>query len=281
MWIRASPTQGARFNRPLDSHCDRKVHPLTPSSTEAVGGAGDGGERAGLPLPELLPLEFAVADFDDQASADAAATDGRVARGQRTRRNVAEALIELLREGESEPTAKAVAERAGVSLRLVFHHFADMDDLYHYVAALLLRRQWSGMQRVSTRLALATRLERTVAHRAALYEEIAPVRRALMRRVAISPGVSNAIAASDGLLLENLKATFSPELQALPASVRNEHLEALDTASSWEAWDRLRTVSRLQVRGAKRVMARTLDALCGAKDNAARRAGPAAAATAS
>jgi AcrR family transcriptional regulator len=190
------------------------------------------------------------------------ARDGRVARGQRTRRSVAEALIELLREGDPEPTAKAVAARAGVSLRLVFHHFAEMDDLYHYVAALVLRRQWSGMPRISDKLALSTRLDRTMAHRAALFEEIAPVRRALMRRVATAPSVSDAIAAADGLLLESLKVTFARELAALPEGVRAVQLEALDTASSWEAWDRLRTVSRLSVRGAKRVVLRTLDALC-------------------
>lgn len=234
---------------------------MTSSSTEAVGGAGDGGERTVVPLPDLLPLEFAVAEFGDEITGDARATDGRVARGQRTRRNVAQALIDLLREGECEPTAKAVAERAGVSLRLVFHHFTEMDDLYHYVAAIVLRGQWSNMPSISSNLALATRVERTVAHRAALYEEIAPVRRALMRRGTAAPGVNDAICASDGLLLENLKETFAPELGALPSGQRGEHLEALDTASSWEAWDRLRTVSRLQVRGAKRVMTRTLDAL--------------------
>jgi hypothetical protein len=106
-----------------------------------------------------------------------------------------------------------------------------------------------------------------VAHRAALYEDIAPVRRALMRRVATAPGVSYAIAASDGLLLEGLKGTFAPELAALPEGLRDVQLDALDTASSWEAWDRLRTVSRLPVRGAKRVVIRTLQALC---DDAAR-----------
>jgi AcrR family transcriptional regulator len=157
-----------------------------------------------------------------------------------------------------------VAERAGVSLRLVFHHFTEMDDLYHYVAALLLRRQWSDMPGVSPKLALATRLERIVAHRAALYEEISPIRRALVRRMASSEGVCAAIQAADGLLLESLKETFVPELTALPASARIEVLEGMDVASSWEAWERLRTISLLDVRGAKRVMIRMLDALCAA-----------------
>ena len=215
-----------------------------------------------MPVPDLLPPEFALAEVEDEPVT--VVTDGRVARGQRTRRNVAEALMSLLREGDPEPTARAVAERAGVSLRLVFHHFAEMDDLYHYVAALLLRRQWSDMPGVSPKLALATRLERIVAHRAALYEEISPIRRALVRRMASSEGVTAAIVAADGLLLESLKETFVPELTALPASTRIEVLEAMDVASSWEAWERLRTISLLEVRGTKRVMIRMLDALCAA-----------------
>ena len=97
--------------------------------------------KTGQRLPDFLPPEFALAELDAENAPESTATDGRVARGQRTRRNVAEALMELLREGDQEPTARAVAQRAGVSLRLVFHHFTEMDDLYHYVAALQLRRQ--------------------------------------------------------------------------------------------------------------------------------------------
>jgi AcrR family transcriptional regulator len=236
----------------------------------AKSGARGGEEEIGHSLPELLPPEFALADLEGEAEIDESVTDGRVARGQRTRRNVAEALMSLLREGDPEPTARSVAERAGVSLRLVFHHFAEMDDLYHYVAALLLRRQWSGMPRVSPKLALVTRLERTVAHRAELYEEISPVRRALVHRMSTSDGVCAAIQAADALLLENLKETFAPELSAVPASSRTEVLEAMDVVSSWEAWERLRTVSMLQVRGAKRVMTRMLDAVCGTPVSARR-----------
>lgn len=226
--------------------------------------------KIGNPLPDLLPPAFALDGLDSDSDTAAPVTDGRVARGQRTRRNVAEALMELLREGDPEPTARAVAQRAGVSLRLVFHHFTEMDDLYHYVAALQLRRQWSQMPRFSTKLSLGTRLERTVAHRAALYEEISSIRRALVRRMPSSKGVTATIAAADGLLLENLKETFAPELSALGTGSRIEVLEAMDLASSWEAWDRLRTVSLLQVRGSKRVMTRMLEALC-APSAAARR----------
>jgi AcrR family transcriptional regulator len=218
--------------------------------------------KIGQSLPDLLPPEFALAELDAEDDPASTVTDGRVARGHRTRRNVAEALMELLREGDLEPTARAVAERAGVSLRLVFHHFTEMDDLYHYVAALQLRRQWSEMPRISSKLALATRIERTVAHRASLYEELSPVRRALMRRIPTSKGVTATIAAADALLLEDIKETFEPELAALTSHTRLEVLEAMDVTTSWEAWERLRTSSLLQSRGARRVMTRTLEALC-------------------
>jgi AcrR family transcriptional regulator len=239
-----------------------------------MGGVGGGDVNIEKTVPDLLPPEFALADLEAEAEAETTVTDGRVARGQRTRRNVADALMELLREGDPEPTARAVAERAGVSLRLVFHHFAEMDDLYHYVAALLLRRQWSDMPIISPKLALHTRLERVISHRAALYEEISRIRRALVRRMFTSEGESAAVHAADTLLLENLKETFSPELAALPAGSRIEVLEAMDVATSWEAWERLRTISLLQVRPAKRVMGRLLEALCTAAAAHGRRGVP-------
>ncbi len=190
------------------------------------------------------------------------ARDGRLARGQRTRRHVAEALVELLIAGDPDPTAKSVARRAGVSLRLVFHHFADMDDLYQFVAALQLRRQWADMPQLSPRLSLPTRIERTVAHRAALFEETSEVRRALVCRVSTSPAIRRALAVADNLFLQDLQATFAAELAALPESTRAEYLGAMDTGTSWEAWERLRSTSGMPVRGARRVMSLMLERLC-------------------
>jgi TetR/AcrR family transcriptional regulator, regulator of autoinduction and epiphytic fitness len=210
---------------------------------------------------ELTPHEPDYSPWPDEP-----ASDGRVARGQRTRRNVADALCQLLRDGEPDPTAKAIAEQAGVSLRLVFHHFADMDDLYLYVAALQLRRQWTDLPRVSPKLSLPTRIERIVSHRTTLYEEISPVRRAVARRASTSAAVAAAVASGERMLHENLKHVLAPELAQLPAGINEDHLEAMDIASSWEAWERMRRGSHLPVRSAKRVMARTLTVLCSFKE---------------
>ena len=46
-----------------------------------------------------------------------------------------DALLELLDEGDVRPTAERIAERAGVSERSVFQHFADREALFQAVAA--------------------------------------------------------------------------------------------------------------------------------------------------
>ena len=52
-----------------------------------------------------------------------------MAKGERTRRVVVEALVELIDEGEHHPTTRKVADRAGVSVRLVYHHFGGIHGL--------------------------------------------------------------------------------------------------------------------------------------------------------
>jgi TetR/AcrR family transcriptional regulator, regulator of autoinduction and epiphytic fitness len=192
---------------------------------------------------------------------DEPSTDGRVARGQRTRRRVAEALVSLLAEGETDPTAKAIAERAGVSLRLVFHHFADMDDLYCTVAFMQLELQRTALPVVSSSLPLAQRINDTVQHRSDFFEEISPVRRAAVRRSVSSPGVLAVISVGNSQLADGLAAIFSPELDALTDEDHEALLAALDSASSWEAWERMRHGAGLNTETSRLVVIRTLSAL--------------------
>ena len=84
---------------------------MTPGSSEAAGGAGD--ERLWRPRPRAAgcpPTRTragrTVGAWPRSKSPPAT---GAWPRGRRTRRNVAGALIDLLCEGEPDPTAKAVA----------------------------------------------------------------------------------------------------------------------------------------------------------------------------
>src|SRR5450759_1329499 len=55
---------------------------------------------------------------------------GRTARSARRRDAVVRALLALISEGDLRPTAGRIAERAGISLRSVYVHFDDLDDLF-------------------------------------------------------------------------------------------------------------------------------------------------------
>jgi len=189
----------------------------------------------------------------------AVSPDGRLARGERTRLRVAEALISLLQEGTPQPTAKAVAARAGVSLRLVFHHFEDMDAVYRAVAAVQAQRHWDHLRPIPPSLDLAERVDRTVRRRGRLYDTVTPVRRASMPLVAHSPDVANWIASCNALLRDHITVTFGPELER--AGDDPDLLDALDAASSWEGWERLRRQQHLSRPAALRVVARTLRSL--------------------
>ena len=192
---------------------------------------------------------------------DEPSADGRVARGQRTRRRVAEALVSLLAKGEPDPTAKAIAVEAGVSLRLVFHHFTDMDDLYCAVAFLQLEEQRAVLPALTSSLPLPHRIHDAVQRRGTFYEEISPVRRAAVRRAVSSPGVGAIIAVGNSLLADGLATLFSPELQPRAEEDRDALLAALDSATSWEAWERMRQGAGLSSETARLVMTRTLAAL--------------------
>lgn len=67
--------------------------------------------------------------------------DGRRKRGDQSRRQIVDAMIELVRSGEMSPSAAQVAERAGVGLRTVFRHFDEMEILYREMAEVIRDRK--------------------------------------------------------------------------------------------------------------------------------------------
>jgi len=59
-----------------------------------------------------------------------AKTDGRHARGERSRLAIIEACLALIDEGWLAPTAQLISERAGITIRSLFRHFPDMESLF-------------------------------------------------------------------------------------------------------------------------------------------------------
>src|SRR5277367_2114289 len=105
------------------------------------------------------------------------AVDGRRLRGQRTQIKVLEALLELVAEGEMRPTAQAVSNRAGVSLRTVYHHFEDVEDVRRRALELQRSRYQAGYRSIDPALPLEERIETFCRQVSRFFEAITPIRR--------------------------------------------------------------------------------------------------------
>jgi TetR/AcrR family transcriptional regulator, regulator of autoinduction and epiphytic fitness len=209
-------------------------------------------------VPTITPAGAALTENQDQTPV-VPPIDGRVARGIRARGTIAEALIALLEEGVAKPTARQVAERAGVSLRLVFHHFEDMESLLRTTIAIQAERHWQRLE-VRPDGDLETRISQVVRRRADLFEAIAPVRRAATHAMYGSPTVTHYLEAAHRVLRGQLRRTFSAELErdedSFETGAQRDMLDAVEIATSFETWDNLtRALGRSQDE-ATRVMER-------------------------
>lgn len=151
-----------------------------------------------------------------------------------------QALFDLVGSGVLQPTAQQVAESAGVGIRTVFRHFADMENLFAEMdarvqaeAAPILRADPVGGD-------VAVRVRALVERRIAFFERIAPFKRS----GTVQRWRSAFLQRRHASLVRGLRADLLrclPALRDAPADL----VEALDLVLSFEAWDRLRTEQRL------------------------------------
>jgi len=186
------------------------------------------------------------------ATPDAAATeriDGRVARGERTRSAIADALYELLREGQTEASARAIAERAGVSLRSVFQHFDDIDAVYAEVAARQEHAIRPFLSPVDSTVPLIERIDRLVAQRDDMYAIVAPIRHAVNahRPARTSQFVREGLMRLNRAQREQVAGTFPREIAS-----DERLLLQVDVCLSFDTWNQFTTehgLSRAAARG--------------------------------
>ncbi|HEU4431641.1 MAG TPA: TetR/AcrR family transcriptional regulator [Myxococcota bacterium] len=194
--------------------------------------------------------------------APAAGVDGRVQRGERNRDAIALAMFELVGEGVLEPTAEQVATRAGVGLRSVFRHFRDMESLYAEVDARVRR---DALPIATAGVVSGSRSERAramVERRARLFERISPFKRSANLNRQRSAYLKRTHRELVALLREHL-LRWLPELAEAPPEI----VAALELASSFEAWDRLRGEQGLSAARAHAAVEATVLALLRARPN--------------
>jgi TetR/AcrR family transcriptional regulator, regulator of autoinduction and epiphytic fitness len=167
--------------------------------------------------------------------------DGRAARALRTREAIVDACIALVEEGDLRPTAPRIADRAGVSVRSVFQHFADLPSLHIAVTERIAERMAALVVPIDSALPIDDRIGRFVEQRANLLEVMTPFRVAANVHGPFAPEIRRAVHAGSAFLRAQVEQVFAPELARMPASVRADVADALATASSWATWDTLRT----------------------------------------
>ena len=188
--------------------------------------------------------------------------DGRIARSQRTREAVVDALLEILNEGDLQPTAQRIAQRANVSLRLVFHHFEDLETIYAEVQRRQIERTAPMLHpAISPNSPLNKRIIEMVAQRTRILEFVSPVRRHAVLRAPFAPTIAKLLAGARELARDQIAEVFERELSAMPAAERRDVLNALAVAMSWESWEFMRRQQGQSEADARRVMERTVRAL--------------------
>ncbi len=186
------------------------------------------------------------------------AVDGRSARAQRTRDSVVNAVLELANQGDARPTAKEIADRAGISVRSVYVHFDDLDDLFRAAAARHFELMASLLQPVDAALPLGARIVAATNQRVAIHENFGAVRRAAEQWAPLSPALAEVLSTGREVGRNDIERLFGVALAG-----RADHdivLGAFTLLLGAATWDSLRAQG-LSVDAASEIIVHTMTRL--------------------
>jgi AcrR family transcriptional regulator len=187
--------------------------------------------------------------------------DGRQSRTARSRLAISEACLDLVQEGVLQPGADQIAERAGVSRRSIFNHFADLAELYDAVVEVGLQRCAPLLEEISEGEPVARRVERLAAVRSKFLEATAAFTRALTAQALVGAASDQALRVSKQALRlqhQDVERLFHRELAGLSPAARAEVLEAMSAAMAPLLWETLRHIRGNSTSRARAVMKRML-----------------------
>ena len=168
----------------------------------------------------------------------------------------------LIDERSPHPTIPDVAARAGVSVRIVYHHFGGIQELLVAAVALQSDRHRDLVFTIPPRGAVALRVTALCRQRRMYFEQVSPVYRMAVARAGDDAALHRLLADDRAVLRAQLAATLAPELAA--RQIRStEFLDALAHATGWDTWRSLRDAGGRTAPSAERVMALTAASLLG------------------
>lgn len=180
--------------------------------------------------------------------------DGRHERSRSSRAKIVAAMLDLVGKGDVAPSAARVAEVAGVGLRSVFRHFADMDALYREMSEVIEAKVFPIILQAPAGGNWKEQVFDIADRRAKVFETILPFR--------ISANLKRF---QSEFLMQDYKRVLRLErgtLEAhLPAIVHADTLgtRALIVILSFQTWRLLRHDQELPVEEARAVVRRLLE----------------------
>jgi AcrR family transcriptional regulator len=185
------------------------------------------------------PEALADAQLGDAPEVEAP-VDGRAARATKTRNAIADALLDLLADGQMRPTAKEIADRAGVSVRSVYVHFDDLEGLFCVAATRYFGRVAPMLEPVAAVGTVEQRAYALVRQRARLYAQSGAIGRATRLHAESSPTLERILRDARTHSRGDLERVFAQELASLNESKRNQVVAMLDVLCGPETWETLR-----------------------------------------
>jgi AcrR family transcriptional regulator len=187
--------------------------------------------------------------------------DGRRLRSERTKQLIVEAYLELLREGNRNPTAAQTAERAGYSVRSVFERFPDLQALrimatdysLSQAAALAPARHLDGDR--------ATRIRSQVETRAGTCERGLLLWRMLLVFQQDSDELKLRVRLARDRTIARMEQMYARELETLGEVERRHLLIALEALTDFESWARMRHFYNMSSESACALWIRAIDRL--------------------
>ena len=179
-----------------------------------------------------------------------AVIDGRRQRSARSREALIKASLELIDQGLLVPTAKQIADKAGVGLRSFFRHFDDMEALFAAADAHARDNFMSLFLLGEGHGHIAQRIEGFLDSQAEAYERLNNIILSTQAQLWRSPTLRQSYA-RDQAKLRDLIVSWFPELAGQAPAL----IEGLDALASFDMWHRLRHHQKLGVRESKDILA--------------------------
>lgn len=167
-------------------------------------------------------------------------SDGRLIRGERTKRQIIEAFILVLRDRQRIPTVAQIAERAGYSVRTLYLHFTDVAALSIAACDYAIERGLAVPVGNKLQESREARIRFQVEVRARNCEDWTPLWRMLLHYQGLVPELTRRVTVARRLVYERMQIMYQPELAALAESERHATLLALEALTDYESWDRMR-----------------------------------------